>query len=71
MPPMSASNSAETFGRPTGLRDRERQYARKPARRQRTIVSDRTSATAPSTEGTENDRYCSGPVASAVAGEEH
>jgi hypothetical protein len=34
MPPMSASNSAETFGRPTGLRDRERQYGRKPARRQ-------------------------------------
>src|SRR5258708_24362704 len=47
--PMSARSSAETFGRPTRLRDRERQYARKPARRQRTIVSDRTSATAPST----------------------
>ena len=46
---MSAHSSAETFGRPTGSRDRERQYARKPARRQRTIVSDRTSATAPST----------------------
>jgi hypothetical protein len=28
MPPMSARSSAETFGRPTRLRDRERQYAR-------------------------------------------
>src|SRR5438093_1405625 len=40
-----------TFGLPTRLRDRQRQYARKPARCQRTIVSGLTIAIAPRTEG--------------------
>jgi len=30
--PMSVRSSAETFGLPTGLRDRQLQYARNPAR---------------------------------------
>ncbi len=62
---MSVRSSAETFGLPTGLRDRQRQYARNPARCQRMIVSGLTIAIAPRTEGTsdrakqtENDRYC-------------
>src|SRR5674476_558078 len=33
--PMSVRSSAETFGLPTRLRDRQRQYARKPPRCQR------------------------------------
>jgi SAM-dependent methyltransferase len=49
--PMSVRNSGETFGLPTGLRDRQRQYARNPARCQRMIVSGMTIAIAPRTEG--------------------
>ncbi|MGZ9151570.1 MAG: hypothetical protein ACXW4C_12045, partial [Nitrospira sp.] len=44
-------SSAETFGLPTRLRDRQRQYARNPARCQRMTVSGLTIATAPRTEG--------------------
>jgi hypothetical protein len=44
--PMSVRNSAETFGLPTRLRDRQRQYARNPARCQRMIVSGLTIAIA-------------------------
>src|SRR5881398_819134 len=40
--PMSVRSSIETFGLPTRLRDRQRQYARKPARCQRTIVRPET-----------------------------
>jgi hypothetical protein len=47
--PMSVRSSAETLGLPTWLRDRQRQYARNPARCQRMIVSGLT--TAPRTEG--------------------
>jgi len=49
--PMSVRSSAETFGLPTRLRDRQRQYARNPVRCQRMIVSGLTIATAPRTEG--------------------
>src|SRR6201998_3038166 len=43
--PMSVRSSAETFGLQTRLRDRQRQYARNPARCQRMTVSGRTIAT--------------------------
>jgi len=61
--PMSVCSSGETFGLPTGLRDRQRQYARNPARCLRMMVSGLTIAIAARTEGnqakqTENDRYC-------------
>src|SRR3990170_5201707 len=76
--PMSVRSSAETFGLPTRLRDRQRQYARNPVRCQRMIVSGLTIATAPGrretsdrAKRTENDRYCSDLVASASAGEAH
>src|SRR5450830_1834822 len=49
--PMSARSSAETFGLPTWLRERQRQYTRNPARCQRMIVSGLTIAIAPRTEG--------------------
>jgi hypothetical protein len=49
--PMSVCNSAETFGLPTRLRDRQRQYARNPARCQRMMVSGLTIATASRTDG--------------------
>ena len=49
--PMSVRSSGETFGLPTWLRDRQRQYARNPARCQRMIVSGLTIAIAPRTEG--------------------
>ena len=49
--PIRVRSSAETFGLPTGLRDRQRQYARNPARCQRMIVSGLTIAMAPRTEG--------------------
>ena len=49
--PMSVRSSAETFGLPTWLRDRQRQYARNPARCQRMIVSGLTIAIAPRTQG--------------------
>ena len=49
--PMSVRSSAETFGLPIWLRDRQRQYARNPARCQRMIVSGLTIAIAPRTEG--------------------
>src|ERR1039458_5734823 len=45
--PTSARSSAETFGLPAWLRDRQRQYARNPARCQRMIVSGLTIAIAP------------------------
>ena len=44
---MSLRSSAETFGLPTQLRDRQRQYDRNPARCQRMIVSGLTIAMAP------------------------
>jgi hypothetical protein len=37
--PMSVRSSAEIFGQPTGLRDRQRQYARNPARCQFAAVN--------------------------------
>src|ERR1700694_5421667 len=43
--PMSVRSSAETFGLPTRLRDRQRQYARNPARCQRMMVSGLPIAT--------------------------
>ena len=49
--PMSVRSSAKTFGLPTWLRDRQRQYARNPARCQRMIVSGLTIVIAPRTEG--------------------
>jgi len=49
--PISVRSSAEILGLPTGLRDRQRQYARNPARCQRMVVSGLTIATAPRTEG--------------------
>jgi hypothetical protein len=49
--PISLRSSAETFGLPTWLCDRQRQYARNPARCQRMIVSGLTIAMAPRTEG--------------------
>ena len=49
--PISLRSSAEIFGLPTWLRDRQRQYARNPARCQRMIVSGLTIAIAPRTEG--------------------
>jgi hypothetical protein len=49
--PMSVRSSIETSGLPTRLRDRRRQYARKPARCQRMIVSGLTIAIALRTEG--------------------
>jgi hypothetical protein len=42
---MSVRSSAETFGLPTQLRDRQRQYARNQARCQRMTVSGLTIAT--------------------------
>src|SRR4029077_6029454 len=53
--PMSARSSAETFGLPARLRDRQRQYARNPARCQRMMVSGLTIATTSRTDG--NQRY--------------
>ena len=44
-------SSAETFGLPTRLRDRQRQYARNPARCQRMMVSGLTIATASRMDG--------------------
>src|SRR5260370_4500097 len=49
--PMSVRSSAETFGLPTRLRDRQRQYARNPARCQRMMVSGLTIATTSRTDG--------------------
>src|ERR1700693_4007949 len=49
--PISARSSAETFGLPTRLRDRQRQYVRNPARCQRMMVSGRTIATTSRTDG--------------------
>lgn len=49
--PISARSSAEIFGLPTWLRDRQRQYARNPAQCQRMIVSGLTIAIATRTEG--------------------
>src|SRR6202045_2255411 len=49
--PMSVRSSAETFGLPTRLRDRQRQNARNPARCQRMMVSGRTIATTSRTDG--------------------
>src|SRR6202163_1543488 len=48
---MSVRSSAETFGLPTRLRDRQRQYARNPARCQRMMVSGLTIATTSRTDG--------------------
>src|SRR5664280_3566940 len=42
--PMSVRSSAETFGLPTRLRDRQRQYARNPARCQQMMVSSIVAA---------------------------
>ena len=42
---------SRTFGLPTGLRDRQRQYARNPARCQRMMVSGLTIAMALTTAG--------------------
>src|ERR1700738_340317 len=52
---MSVRSSAETFGLPTRLRDRQRQYARNPARCQRMMVSGLTIAITSRTDG--NQRY--------------
>src|SRR5450759_5750823 len=49
--PMSVRSSAETFGLPIRLRDRQRQYARNPPRCHRMIVSGLTIAIAPRMEG--------------------
>ena len=49
--PMSVRCSGETFSLPTGLRDRQRQYTRNPARCQRMMVSGLTIAIAPRAEG--------------------
>src|ERR1700724_1113877 len=49
--PISVRSSAETFGLPTRLRDRQRQYARNPARCQRMMVSGLRIATTPRTDG--------------------
>src|ERR1700733_5235931 len=48
---MSVRSSAETFGLPTRLRDRQRQYVRNPARCQRMMVSGLTIATTSRTDG--------------------
>src|SRR5476649_85364 len=53
--PISVHSSAEIFGLPTWLRDRQRQYARNPARCQRMIVSGLTVAIAPRTEGNQRE----------------
>src|SRR5580704_11706689 len=50
---MSARSTAETFGLPTRWRDRQRQYARNPARCQRMMVSGRTIATTSRRDGTQ------------------
>jgi len=49
---ISVRSSAEIFGLPTWLRDRQRQYARKPARCQRITVSGATTVKAASVVGT-------------------
>jgi hypothetical protein len=49
--PMSVRSSAETFGLPTRLRDRQHQYVRNPARCQRMMVSGLTIATTSRTDG--------------------
>src|ERR1700731_3087593 len=48
---MSVRSSAKTFGLPTRLRDRQRQYVRNPARCQRMMVSGLTIATTSRTDG--------------------
>src|SRR5450830_1694152 len=53
--PVSVRSSAETFGLPTRLRDRQRQYARNPARCQRMMVSGLTIATASRTDGKQRE----------------
>ena len=49
--PMSLRRSAETFGLPTRLRDRQRQYARNPEPCHRIIVSGLTIASASKNRG--------------------
>ena len=49
--PISVRSSAEIFGLPTWLHDRQLQCARNPARCQRMIVSGLITAIAPRTEG--------------------
>ena len=49
--PMSVRSSAETFGLPIRLRDRQRQYTRNPARCHRMMVSGLTIAIAPKDGG--------------------
>src|ERR1700739_179220 len=48
---MRVRSSAETFGLPTRLRDRQRQKARNPARCQRMLVSGLTITTTSRTDG--------------------
>jgi hypothetical protein len=52
---ISARRSASICGRPPRDRDFQRQYLRKPERRQRTRVSGRTTVMALRTDG--NQRY--------------
>jgi len=68
--PMSASSSAETFGR---QQDCAIANANTPEIRDgaSALSSPIEQARPRQAQGTENDRYCSGPVASAFAGEEH
>ena len=60
--PMSVRSSGETFSLPTRLRDRQRQFARNPARCQRMMVSGLTIAIAPRAEGNQAEQKTIGIV---------